>query len=115
MARSNKPIVWALFAAGGTFAAFVTPVMIVVTGLAVTFGLLPAETLAYERMLAVVQNPLGKGLVFLAVFLPAWHAAHRLRITAHDFGMRSDGIVATIVYALATLGTLAAAVYLLRI
>ncbi len=67
MARSNKPIIWSLFAAGGTFAAFVTPVMIVVTGLAVAFGLLPAEALAFERVLAVVQHPIGKGLLFLAV------------------------------------------------
>jgi fumarate reductase subunit D len=109
MARSNKPIVWALFAAGGTFAAFVTPVMIFVTGLAIVFGLLPAEALAYERMLAVVQNPFGKSLVFAAVFLPAWHAAHRLRITAHDFGIRADGAVMAVCYGLATLATLIAA------
>ena len=115
MARSNKPIVWALFAAGGTFAAFVTPVMILVTGLAVTFGLLPAETLAYERMLAMVQNPVGKGLVFLAVFLPAWHAAHGLRITAHDFGIRADTAVLAVCYGLAALATLVAAFVLLRV
>lgn len=115
MARSNKPIVWALFAAGGTFAAFVTPVMILVTGLAVTFGLLPAETLAYERMLAMVQNPVGKGLVFLAVFLPAWHAAHRLRITAHDFGIRADTAVMAVCSGLAALATLVAAFALLRV
>jgi fumarate reductase subunit D len=108
MARSNKPIIWSLFAAGGTFAAFVTPVMIVVTGLAVTFGLLPAEALAYERVLPVVQNPIGKGLIFLAVFLPAWHAAHRLRITAHDFGIRADTVVMAVCYGLAALATLAA-------
>ena len=108
MARSNKPIVWSLFAAGGTFAAFVTPVMILVTGLAVAFGLLPAEALAYERMLALAQNPLGKGLLFLAVFLPAWHAAHRLRLTAHDFGIRADRAVMTVCYGLAALATLVA-------
>ena len=115
MARSNKPIIWALFADGGTFAAFVTPVMIVVTGLAIAFGLLPAEALAYERVLAMVQNPIGKGLVFLAVFLPAWHAAHRLRITAHDFGIRADTAVMTVCYGLAALATLVAVVALLRV
>ncbi len=115
MARSNKPIVWSLFAAGGTFAAFVTPVMILVTGLAVAFGLLPAETLAFERMLAVVQNPVGKGLVFLAVFLPAWHAAHRLRITAHDFGIRADSAVIAVCYGLAALATVIAVFALFRV
>jgi fumarate reductase subunit D len=115
MARSNKPIIWSLFAAGGTFAAFVTPVMILVTGLAVTFDLLPAEALAYERMLAVIQNPVGKGFVFLAVFLPAWHAAHRLRITAHDFGVCADTAVMAVCYGLAALATLIAVIALFRV
>ncbi len=115
MARSNKPIVWSLFAAGGTFAAFVTPVMIFVTGLAVAFGLLPAEALAYERMVALVQNPVGKGFVFLAVFLPAWHAAHRLRITAHDFGIRADTAVMALCYGLAALATLIAVFALFQV
>lgn len=115
MARSHKPIIWSLFAGGGTFAAFVTPVMIFVTGLAVPLGLLSPETLAYDRMLALVQNPAGKGLVFLAVFLPLWHAAHRLRITAHDLGIRSDTLVAVVCYGAALLGTLAAAVSLVGV
>jgi len=107
MARSHKPIVWSLFAAGGTFAAFITPVMIFVTGLAIAFGLMPIEVLAYERVLAVVQNPIGKAIVFLIVFLPVWHAAHRLRITAHDFGIRADTLVAILCYGLATVATFA--------
>ena len=74
-----------------------------------------AEALAYERVLAMVQNPIGKGLVFLAVFLPAWHAAHRLRITAHDFGIRADTAVMTVCYGLAALATLVAVVSLIRI
>ena len=115
MTRSNKPIIWSLFAAGGTFAAFVTPVMIIVTGLAVAFGLLPAEALAYERVLAVVQSPIGKGLVFLAVFLPAWHSAHRLRITAHDFGIRADTAVMAVCYGLAALATLVTIFALFRV
>lgn len=115
MARSNKPIVWGLFAAGGTVAAFVTPVMILVTGLAVPLGLLPAEALGYERMLAMLQNPLVKLLVFLAVFLPACHAAHRLRITAHDFGIRADTAVMAVCYGLAALGTVVMAFALLNI
>jgi fumarate reductase subunit D len=50
MVRSNKPVIWALFAAGGTFAAFVTPAMIVVTGLSVAFGLLPRGCWHWSRI-----------------------------------------------------------------
>ncbi len=105
MARSHKPVVWSLFAAGGTFAAFITPVMIFVSGLALALGVLPVEALAYERMVALLDNPIGKGIAFLVVFLPAWHAAHRLRITAHDFGIRADGLVMAVCYGLASVAT----------
>lgn len=115
MKRSNKPIIWLLFAAGGTFAAFVTPVMIVVTGLALAFGLLPTEALAYDRVLAFSQNLIGKGVLFVAVFLPVWHAAHRLRITAHDFGIRADGVVMIVCYGLAALATVLSVIALLGV
>ncbi len=106
MAVSNKPVIWLLFAAGGTYAAFVMPVLIFITGVALVTGLLPVEALAYDRMLAVAQNPFGKLILFVTVFLPIWHAAHRLRITAHDYGIRADGIVMAVCYGLAALGTL---------
>lgn len=115
MARSNKPVIWSLFAAGGTFAAFVTPVSILVSGLAVVFGLLSPEALAYERVLSVVQNPIGKAILFLVIFLPSWHAAHRLRITAHDFGIRADTVVKYICYGLATAMTIISIFVLLGI
>jgi len=112
MARSHKPIVWSLFAGGGTFAAFVTPVMIFVTGLAVPLGLLSPGALAYERVLGLLQNSISKALIFIVIFLPLWHAAHRLRMTAHDLGIRSDGLVAVACYGAAALGTLVAGIVL---
>ena len=115
MAKSNKPIVWGLFAAGGTITAFITPIMIFVTGLAVPLGMMEPEILAYDRIHAFLGNWFWKLVLFGIIFLSLWHAAHRLRITLHDFGMRSDGPIATVVYALAALGTLAAIVFLLRI
>ncbi len=115
MAKSNKPIVWGLFAAGGTVTAFLTPVMIFVTGLAVPLGIMNPEVLAYERVHTLLEGWPWKLVMFVFISLSLWHAAHRLRITAHDFGMRSDALVATVVYVLATLGTIASAAYLLRI
>ena len=39
-------------------------------------------------MLSSIQrdNPIGKLILLGAVALPAWHATHRLRMTAHDLG-----------------------------
>ena len=113
MARSNKPIVWGPFAAGGTLTAFLTPVLVLLTLLA-AFGHAP-DVLAYERMHAFAAHWLVKLAIAGVVFLSLWSAAHRLRITCYDLGVRADTLVATVVYAVAVLGTLGAAVYLLRI
>jgi fumarate reductase subunit D len=115
MARSNKPLVWSLFAGGGMFSAFVTPVMIFITGIAVPLGLLSPDTLAYDRILALAQNPVGKLTLFVVIFLPLWHAAHRLRMTLHDLGVPGARATMFACYGLATLGPIAAAVSLLRI
>ena len=42
MAKSNKPIVWGPFAAGGTITALLTPVLIVLTLLAALGHVPPA-------------------------------------------------------------------------
>jgi len=112
MARSNKPIVWAPFAAGGTLTAFLTPVLILLTLLA-GLGHVP-EALSYDALRAIAGHWLGK-LAFVAViFLSLWSAAHRLRITLYDLGVRADTAVATVVYLATGLASLAAAVFLFR-
>jgi len=113
MPKSNKPIVWGLFAAGGTLTAFVTPVLVVLTLLAAT-GHVPA-LLAYDRLHAFAAHWIGKAALFAIVFLSLWHAAHRLRITLHDLGVRSDTLVAWVLYCLAAAGSVASAAYLLII
>jgi fumarate reductase subunit D len=113
MPKSNKPVVWGLFAAGGTLTAFVTPVLVVLTLLAAT-GHVPA-LLTYDGLHALAAHWVGKAVLFGVVFLSLWHAAHRLRITLHDFGLRSDTVVAWVVYGVAAAGSVASAAYLLII
>ena len=113
MAISNKPIVWGQFAAGGTLTAFLTPVLILLTMLA-ALGHAP-DLLAYDRLHAFAGHWLAKVAIAGVVFLSLWSAAHRLRITCTDLGIRADLLVATIVYAVALAGTGASVLYLLRI
>ncbi|MCB0815459.1 MAG: fumarate reductase subunit D [Flavobacteriales bacterium] len=115
MARSNKPIVWGLFAGGGTVTAFLSPVLVLVLGLAVPFGLYSAEDLSYDRVMAVIGNPLGALVLFGFITLALWHAAHRTRTTVHDLGIHNDAMTAKVCYGLAALGTLAAAVALVQV
>lgn len=113
MAKSNKPIVWGPFAAGGTLTAFLTPVLVLLT-LFASFGSVP-HLLNYDTLHAFAANWLGKLVIFGVIALSLWHAAHRLRITVHDFGVRADTLVAFVVYAIAGLGTVMTLIYLLRI
>ena len=115
MAISNKPFVWSLFAGGGLAAALLAPVMIVLTGLAVPLGLMGEEALAFDRMSAFVGNPIVKSILFAVLCLLLWHAAHRLRMTAHDLGIGGGRAAAVLFYSLATLGSIGAGVVLLSI
>lgn len=111
---SAKAIPWFLFAAGGTVLSFILPVMIFVTGIAPAIGLF-SDALAYETLSGFVGNWLIKLVVFGIVTLACWHAAHRLRVCAHDFGIRADGALAVILYGLAGLGTLLTLIAVVRI
>ncbi len=113
MARSNKPLVWSLFAAGGTVAAFVLPALVVITLMA-GYGHAPSS-LSYEDMRAFAGGWLGGLMLFGVIALCLWHAAHRLRTALHGLGLRADGAVAVVGYGIAAAGTLLSVYYLLRI
>jgi len=102
---SNKPIIWSLFAAGGTITALLTPVLILLIALAVPLGLLDAQMLSYEHIQGLLDNALIRLIVFGVVFLSLWHCAHRMRITVHDFGLRADQMAAYVLYGIAAIAT----------
>ena len=113
MAIAKKAIVWGLFAAGGTLTAFVLPALIGMFLLVAT-GNVPAN-LQFDQIHAFAASLLGKACLFIVLFLSVWHAAHRLRVVVHDFGIRKDALVANAVYTIATVGTVLAAFYLFNI
>ena len=83
-----------------------TPVLIVLTLLAAT-GRVP-DLLTYDHPRAFASHGLVKIVIAGVVFLTLWSAAHRLRITIYDVGVRADTLVATIVYAIAIFATISA-------
>ena len=113
MAKSNKPIVWSLFAAGGTLAAFFAPVLVLLF-LLLALGYAP-DLLSYARLHAFAAHWFGKLFLWTVISLFLWHAAHRLRVTLYDFGLRQDTVAAVVVYLVAAAGTALSAVYLWRI
>lgn len=113
MAIAKKSIVWGLFAAGGTIAAFLFPALIALF-LLVAAGKVPTG-LEFAGLQAFAAGWLGKVVLFFVISLALWHAAHRLRVVFHDFGVRKDKLVARAVYFVATLGTVLTAWFLYAI
>ncbi len=114
--RSNAPIFWALFGAGGMLSALFGPMLVFITGLAIPLGLLlPPDTLSYAKVLAFAQHFIGKTFIFAVIMLFLWHAAHRIFHTLHDVGIHAGTGAKLLCYGLALIGTLVAAVSLLKI
>ena len=110
MKRSNEPIFWSLFGAGGMLAALIGPALVFITGIAAPFGLiLPADTMSHAHMLAFTQNWIGKLFLLAVIPLLLWHAAHRVAIMLHDFGVHAVAAVKLICYGVAFAGTVATA------
>jgi len=116
MKRSNAPIFWALFGAGGMLSALIGGVLVIITGLAAPTGMgLPGDTLSYAKVLAFTQSWPGKLALFVVISLFLWHAAHRIFHSLHDIGIHAGTGAKLLCYGLAMVGTLIAAYALLAI
>ncbi len=80
--RSNEPLLWMLFSAGGTIAALLIPVLLFLYGLAFPLGWLAPPS--YESTLALVSRPFMRLALFTLCFLSLFHWAHRFRYTLYD-------------------------------
>jgi succinate dehydrogenase subunit D len=109
MGRPITPFLWLLFSAGGTVAALLFPVHLVLNGLAFPLGWVPAPT--YDSLRALVGHPLTRLYLFVLVSLPLFHWAHRFRYTLYD-GLQLKHLtmlIAVLCYGAAVIGSLAAA------
>lgn len=114
--RSNAPIFWGLFGAGGMLSALLGPMLVFITGLAVPLGfILAPDAMSYPTMLAFAQHWFGKAFLFVIVALFLWHAAHRIYHSLHDVGIQGGTGAKLLTYGVALLGTVIAAVALLAI
>ncbi len=106
MIQRFEPLWWILFGAGGFIAAFTIPGLI--TGLFLLGPLGFFESgLAYERVLGLATQPLGRVFLIAVISLTLWHSAHHLRHLCIDLGVGGQG-AAYGSYGFALLGTIAA-------
>ncbi|WFB47988.1 fumarate reductase subunit FrdD [Vibrio coralliilyticus] len=82
--RSDEPIWWSLFGAGGTWFAMITPVTVLVLGILVPMGAIDAEAMSYERVIAFATSIIGALFIIGTLALPMWHAMHRIHHGMHD-------------------------------
>jgi fumarate reductase subunit D len=81
--KSNEPFFWALFSAGGMITAIVTPVLIVIVGF-----LVPSHHVEFHRLEQIFRNPVSRLVVFAIAALTFVHAAHRLRHSLLEMGLK---------------------------
>ena len=80
---SNEPLFWSLFSAGGTITALLLPVLIVLTGF-----VLPAGEISFTRLEDIFEHPGTRVALVIITALAFFHAAHRLRFTLVDLGLK---------------------------
>jgi fumarate reductase subunit D len=110
-------VFWSLFSAGGMVTAFLIPIHVAILGIAFAAGWLPHDALTYERVLEFAGHPLAKIYLGILVVMPLYHWAHRFRYAVHhQLGIHGrKGLVATLCYGTAILGTVLTVWVLLRI
>jgi fumarate reductase subunit D len=90
--RSNEPVVWTLFGAGGVVVAYTMPVLIFITGIAVPLGIVSPDILSFERLSDFASGWAGKLFLLIIISLPLWQSAHRIFLSLHDFGIKQGEI-----------------------
>ncbi|WP_028864154.1 fumarate reductase subunit FrdD [Psychromonas aquimarina] len=85
--RSHEPVFWGLFGAGGMLTAFLTPVMILITGILIPLGIINSQNFSYEKIHGFATTWYGAVIVLVLVALPLWHTLHRIFHALHDIGI----------------------------
>ena len=116
MKKSNEPIWWSLFSAGGMISAMIFPALIIISGILVPLGLINGNPLNFERIHSAVSHPLIKLILFIIISLPLFHWAHRFKFTLVDIGLKPVSLLVSIFcYGGAITGTIITALLLFKI
>lgn len=111
MAKSNDPLPWSLFAAGGMVSALLMPITVIFTGFAVLAGWITAEQFSH-----LLQHPLARLYLFVLISLSLFHGGHRTLLTLVDMGLKSKRpLLAVLLYGGAIVGTVWSAVLLVKL
>ena len=111
-----EPVVWLLFGQGILLGTILLTGWLLVVGVAIPLGIVPAEALAYQRAHMLAAHPVGRLVLLALIALPLWKGAHHLRSLSIDFGGGGrDAAVASLLYLIAAVGSLLALVAVIRL
>ena len=110
--RTNEPVFWTLFGAGGVVVAFFLPMLILITGVLNPLGMLPDGALSYERVIAFASTWWGQLFLLVVICLSLWHGVHRILLSLHDFGIHKAAWQRWLLYGGAAVGTIVCVVLL---
>lgn len=109
--RSEEPIWWSLFGAGGTWFAMLTPITILVVGILVPLEVIDIEALHYARISAFTASFIGGAFIVLSIALPIWHAMHRVHHGLHDLKFNTGTLGKIVCYGFAAILSVLAIVF----
>ncbi len=113
--RSDEPIWWGLFGAGGVWFAMLTPVTVLLMGILLPLQGLGVIDLSYENVVNLVSHPIGAMFTVLTLSLPMWHAMHRVHHGLHDLKFHIGSVGKYACYFSAFIVTLLAVIWVLKL
>jgi fumarate reductase subunit D len=111
-----EPIIWFMFGQGIMIGTMLLTGWVLVVGLAIPMDFVPQEALSYERAHALAASLPGRLILAALIALPLWKGAHHVRSLALDFGgVERDGAVGGLLYLIATAGSVAGILAVIRL
>lgn len=111
-----EPLIWLLFGQGLLFGTMLLTGWILIVGIAAPLGWVAPEALAFDRVHALASNPVGRLVLAALIVLPLWKGVHHMRHLSIDLrGAERDVWVAPILYAVATIASLAGILAVVRL
>ena len=110
--RSDEPIWWSLFGAGGTWFAMITPVTILVLGILMPLDVFDVGSFNFLRAHAFATSIIGALFIIASIALPMWHAMHRVHHGMHDLKFHTGIVGKVACYAVAGIVTVLAIAYI---
>lgn len=76
--RSDEPIFWGGFGAGGMWLAIISPIIILLVGIILPLSIYLGAPTSAQAILSFFQTIIGKIILLGSIALPMWCGMHRI-------------------------------------